>query len=166
MIEKANFPEYLWEGITRSRPDLTMDRSADNFDMDRLIIEVMAIQSLMIRAGVILMINSAPAPTLGVNGQFALDYENLILYGPKTGGDWGGGTFLGGSGGGGSDSNYVHNQMVAASTWSVTHNLNKRPSVTIVDSSGRLCLGEVTYIDDNNVEIVFTAAFSGSAYFN
>jgi hypothetical protein len=64
------------------------------------------------------------------------------------------------------DKNYVHNQVVASNTWSVSHNLNKYPSVTIVDSGENVVIGDVQYIDLNNIKITFTSTFSGKAYFN
>lgn len=47
-----------------------------------------------------------------------------------------------------------------------THNLGKRPAVTVVDSAGTVVIGEVDYLDDNTVRLTFCAAFSGTAYFN
>lgn len=61
---------------------------------------------------------------------------------------------------------YTHSQNTPAAVWSVTHNLAKRPSVTIVDSGENVVIGEVTYTNDNSVVLTFTAAFSGKAYFN
>lgn len=62
--------------------------------------------------------------------------------------------------------NYVHTQTVASSVWTVSHNLNKFPSVTIVDSANDEVFGEVKHVDENNVIITFSAGFSGKAYFN
>lgn len=62
--------------------------------------------------------------------------------------------------------NYVHNQQVSSIEWNVTHNMNKFPSVSIVDSANDEVIGEVTYIDTNSLTIKFTAAFSGKAYLN
>lgn len=64
------------------------------------------------------------------------------------------------------DKNYVHNQMSASSTWSVQHNLNKFPSVSVVDSGNNMVVGDVEYIDENNLTITFNASFSGKAYIN
>jgi hypothetical protein len=64
------------------------------------------------------------------------------------------------------DKNYVHNQVVASNTWNVFHDLNKYPSVTIVDSGENVVIGDVQYIDLNNIKITFTSTFSGKAYFN
>lgn len=64
------------------------------------------------------------------------------------------------------DSFYFHNQVTPADIWRVTHNLNKFPSVTVVDSALSVVIGEIKYIDTNSVEITFSGAFSGKAYFN
>ena len=69
------------------------------------------------------------------------------------------------------DKNFVHNQIGLSSTWSVTHNLNKFPSVTVVDSGGTIITGEVTHVNLNEVTISFTSdgnalPQSGKAFFN
>lgn len=64
------------------------------------------------------------------------------------------------------DKNYVHDQGVAASTWSITHNLDKFPSVTIIDSGGDQCEGVIAYPNSNTTTVTFSAAFSGKAYLN
>lgn len=65
-----------------------------------------------------------------------------------------------------SDKTYIHEQNVAAATWQITHNLGKYPSVTVVDSSGRLFFGDVQYVDANNLSITFHGSFSGKAILN
>lgn len=67
---------------------------------------------------------------------------------------------------GGSDKNYVHTQGTASATWNIVHNLNKYASVTVVDSNNVVVHGEIEYINTNEVEITFRAAFSGEAYLN
>jgi len=64
------------------------------------------------------------------------------------------------------DKHYQHTQIQALSTWSITHNLQKFPSVTVVDSAGSKVTGEVDYIDINTLEVSFTAEFGGIAYLN
>lgn len=64
------------------------------------------------------------------------------------------------------DSTFTFTQGVAATTWSVAHNLNKRPSVSTVDSMETQVEGKVVYVDDNNLTIEFNAAMSGKAYLN
>lgn len=66
----------------------------------------------------------------------------------------------------GSDKTYIHLQNTPASTWLITHNLNKRPSVAVVDSAEEIVYGEVEYVNDNQVTLTFAGAFSGKAYFN
>ena len=61
---------------------------------------------------------------------------------------------------------YTFAQNEAASTWIITHPLKKMPAVTVVDSAGNVVMGEVTYIDENTVQIRFNGAFSGKAYLN
>lgn len=68
--------------------------------------------------------------------------------------------------GGGGDAHYTHVQGVAEATWEVTHDLNKRPSVTVVDSTDNIVFGEVEYLTMNSVRLKFAGAFSGKAYFN
>lgn len=65
-----------------------------------------------------------------------------------------------GTGGGGE---YVHSQMVAATTWSITHNLGTYPAVVVIDSAGTEQSGDVTYTDMNHLTIHFTGAFAGTA---
>lgn len=72
-----------------------------------------------------------------------------------------------GSGGGGTgDLTYVFNQGVPSTTWNITHNLGKFPSVTIVDSSGRVVIGDVTHVNNDQLTVTFNSAFSGKAYLN
>ena len=64
------------------------------------------------------------------------------------------------------DKNYIHTQSSASATWTVTHNLNKFPSVTVVDSANNVVMGAVEMINLNSITITFTASFSGKAYIN
>ena len=61
---------------------------------------------------------------------------------------------------------YVHSQMSASDVWDITHNLNKRPGVTVIDSGDSVVMGDITYINDNRLVITFSAPFSGKAYLN
>ena len=64
------------------------------------------------------------------------------------------------------DSSYSHDQIQASDVWTINHNLNKYPSVTIVDSAGSIVMGEVTYVSLNQIIIRFMAEFSGMALLN
>lgn len=70
------------------------------------------------------------------------------------------------TGSGWQDRTYRHVQGAAATVWNITHNLASRPAVTIVDSAGRVVIGDVEYLDDNNIRLTFSAAFGGEAYLN
>lgn len=84
---------------------------------------------------------------LGVRQEGTIDYEYTNLGGAAT-------------------SSYIHTQMVAATIWTVEHNLGKYPSVTVVDSGNTVVVGEVRYIDTITVVLTFTSSFSGKAYLN
>ena len=64
------------------------------------------------------------------------------------------------------DKSFVFTQGVPAVTWSITHNLGKKPSVTVVDSADQTVVGDVTYTNNNSLTITFSAGFSGKAYLN
>lgn len=59
---------------------------------------------------------------------------------------------------------HLHIQSVAASTWTITHNRNTYPSVTVIDSAGNTVVGDVSYIDGNQLSISFNGSFTGKAY--
>ena len=58
---------------------------------------------------------------------------------------------------------YTHTQISAQAVWQIAHNLNKYPSVTVVDSAGSVVVGDIRYIDRNNLTVTFTAGFAGKA---
>lgn len=64
------------------------------------------------------------------------------------------------------DAFYLHDQMIAATTWNITHNLGKYPSVTVVNSAGDEVVGNLSYVSTNALQINFSAANSGKAYLN
>ena len=67
----------------------------------------------------------------------------------------------------GADKTFVYEQGIASDTWVVEHNLNKYPSVFIVDSSGAVQIpDEIFYNSENAVTITFLAPFAGKAIFN
>ena len=61
---------------------------------------------------------------------------------------------------------YTFTQSAAASTWTITHNLGRFPSVSVVDSAGSIINGAITYTNENVITVVFTSATSGKAYLN
>lgn len=67
---------------------------------------------------------------------------------------------------GGGDKTFVYTQSVASDLWEIEHNLDKFPSVSVVNINNVTMYGEVIYIDENNLQIEFSAGFSGKAYMN
>ena len=61
---------------------------------------------------------------------------------------------------------FTHNQTTTATSWTITHNMGKNPSVTIVDSANSYVIGEVDYINNNSLTVSFKSAFKGKAYLN
>ena len=65
-----------------------------------------------------------------------------------------------------SDKYYHHVQGSASTTWTITHNLGKNPSVTVIDSGGTVVEGDIAYTSSNVVTVTFTSSFAGDAYCN
>lgn len=61
---------------------------------------------------------------------------------------------------------YTFTQAIAAETWTITHNLERFPSITVVDSSGNIVVGFSTYNDSKQITLIFSAPFAGKAYLN
>ena len=65
------------------------------------------------------------------------------------------------------DKNYVHDQFIPSSIWTIQHNLNKKPSVTVVDTAGTEVEGVVDYGNSLvQLTITFNYPFSGYATLN
>ncbi len=64
------------------------------------------------------------------------------------------------------DSFFTFTQDNPSAIWNIQHDLEKFPSVTVIDSANDVVYGNVTYVDENNLTINFSAPFSGKAYLN
>ena len=64
------------------------------------------------------------------------------------------------------DKTFVFTQGAPSVQWTVQHNLNKFPSITVIDTANTVVTGEYVYIDSNNVTLNFSAGFAGKAYLN
>ena len=86
------------------------------------------------------------------NGSLVADKFYAMAYSPK----------------GQTDKNFVSNNIsfTANTAQTITHNLNKFPSVTTVDSGGSHVVGDIQHIDTNSFRITFTASFTGKVYVN
>jgi hypothetical protein len=59
---------------------------------------------------------------------------------------------------------FIYTQNTPSATWTISHNLTFHPNVTVVDSSGSIVEGEISYPNPATVLLTFAAAFSGNAY--
>ena len=71
-----------------------------------------------------------------------------------------------GGGGGGSSISEVFEFNIANTTWTIEHNLGLYPSITTVNDRGEVIIGEITYIDNNTINVVFSEEVSGKAFIN
>ena len=55
---------------------------------------------------------------------------------------------------------YTYTQSSSSNTWTITHNLGRYPSVTVVDTGGTILTAAVTYNSVNQLTITF---FSGGS---
>ena len=59
-----------------------------------------------------------------------------------------------------SDKHFVA-EFIVTSTVAVNHNLNKYPSVAVMDTAGEEVVGQVEYLNTNQLVLKFAAPFSG-----
>jgi hypothetical protein len=64
------------------------------------------------------------------------------------------------------DKNYIHEQSTPSTSWIIQHNLNKYPSINIIDTAGTEVYGAINRVNQNIAIIEFSAPFSGSAICN
>ncbi len=68
--------------------------------------------------------------------------------------------------GSGASSTFIYEKPLAATVWTVPHNLDRRPSVTVVGTDDQVVTADVGYVDDNIIQITFASPFAGKAYCN
>lgn len=56
---------------------------------------------------------------------------------------------------------YVHTQSSASTTWTVAHNLGRKPLVTVLSPGNVEIRGDVTHLTDNTLVISFNTALTG-----
>lgn len=61
---------------------------------------------------------------------------------------------------------YEHDQGLPSAVWVITHNLEKFPSVTVVDTSNTVLVGQIEYNSLNQLTITFASSTGGKAYLN
>lgn len=62
---------------------------------------------------------------------------------------------------------YTHEQAIASDVWVINHDLNKCPSIYVVDTAGHMQMpDDITVNDMNTITVTFLSAFAGLAYLN
>lgn len=64
------------------------------------------------------------------------------------------------------DKNFMYTKNIPDDVWIIDHTLNKFPSVTVKDSSGRVVFGQTDYVNTTKIILTFNGAFSGFAILN
>ena len=109
------------------------------------------------------IITGSGDPTIsdGVEGDIYIDTTNPpAFWGPKEADGWPASAFFVFA----SNRRFEFEQTSPATQWTVIHDLGGFPAVSVVDSAKTQVIGEVTYIDDETVQIEFEQPFSGYAY--
>ncbi len=64
------------------------------------------------------------------------------------------------------ETTYIEVVTQNTSVWIIEHNLGRFPAVQVVDTAGSVVIGDIQYIDQDNITITFSAPFQGTAYLN
>ncbi len=104
--------------------------------------------------------SGAPSNSVGILNDLYFDTNTDQFWGPKGELGWPSEPFFTPT----LTTRYVHAQPIASSTWTINHELGGYPSVTVVDSASTVVMGEISYISTSQVQVSFTAPFSGFAY--
>ena len=58
----------------------------------------------------------------------------------------------------------MHDHTAPEEVWVISHGLMSKPDVTVLDTSGQILAGNVTYVDDDSLTIAFGTPTTGTAY--
>ncbi len=61
---------------------------------------------------------------------------------------------------------FAYTQNTPAIVWDVVHDLNRYPSVTVVNTEGQVVQPDITYVSSNEIKISFAFPYTGSVYLN
>ena len=61
---------------------------------------------------------------------------------------------------------FTFTQGSPATVWNVQHDLEKFPSVSVINNNNIVIYGQIDYINNNKLTITFSAALTGKAYLN
>lgn len=66
----------------------------------------------------------------------------------------------------GQQTTYTFTQLAPTHLWDIIHNLNRYPSVTVIDSGGSEIIPTIIYVSNNYIQLQFDNVTSGKAYLN
>jgi hypothetical protein len=58
---------------------------------------------------------------------------------------------------------YVHNQTVESAEWIINHNLNRQPTITILNTASMTVIANVIHVSVNQARAYFSSAVVGRA---
>ena len=61
---------------------------------------------------------------------------------------------------------YIHHQDVSSAVWTINHNLDKYPSVTLVNSVNEVFLAHIDYTSKAQIVVTMSGSNTGKAYLN
>ena len=64
------------------------------------------------------------------------------------------------------DKNFIFEQAESSDVWNIIHNLNKMPSIVVVDEYNRVVTPEIEYVSNSQIIVRFNYAFKGKAFLN
>lgn len=64
------------------------------------------------------------------------------------------------------DKNYILTVSMPSDIWLINHSLGKYPSVTVINNDLKEVVGDIEYIDLDNIRITFSSEFSGKVICN
>jgi len=65
-----------------------------------------------------------------------------------------------------SSNTFTFTQGSPATVWNVQHDLEKFPSVSVINNNNIVIYGQIDYINNKKLTITFSAALTGKAYLN
>lgn len=103
--------------------------------------------------------NGIPSNLLGINGDTYLDVQSGYLYN-KVDGVWIQGTKIVPV----SEFSFTYEQQSPSNIWNITHNLEFRPAVSVMDYGQNNIECDIEHVDENSLILTFSDPISGHAY--
>ena len=61
---------------------------------------------------------------------------------------------------------FIFEQTISSAIWTISHNMNKFPGVTVILNNNLEVYGSKKYVDSNTIELTFSRPISGKVYLN